>query len=256
VDFLYNLGIGSSLIRVRSFTLNPDPPRHKLQGNVTLVNGPDTTGHVLRDLLHQDMPSNVDQGIHNVPVHVHGTVSDGSAQVTTVDVSVGSLDEARCTVSEADQTLEVVRVGGKDYVRASVRVWMFLPALSNAGTAARAEGKYVRAPMRSAELGRLTKFLDVTQTLSDELAATQTATIGETAIINGVPTVAITPITPGLAPLPIGTIYVATVGEPYVIRWVSPGEVGSLDFSDYTKPVVIDTPPTDKTIDLDALIHP
>jgi Tfp pilus assembly protein PilO len=37
VDFLYNLGIGSSLIRVRSFTLNPDPPRHKLQGNVTLV---------------------------------------------------------------------------------------------------------------------------------------------------------------------------------------------------------------------------
>ncbi|HEY0548400.1 MAG TPA: hypothetical protein VGF13_02295 [Verrucomicrobiae bacterium] len=37
VDFLYNLGIGSSLIRVRNFTLNPDPPRHKLQGNVTLV---------------------------------------------------------------------------------------------------------------------------------------------------------------------------------------------------------------------------
>ncbi len=37
VDFLYNLGNGSSLIRVRSFTLNPDPPRQKLQGNVTLV---------------------------------------------------------------------------------------------------------------------------------------------------------------------------------------------------------------------------
>lgn len=37
VDFLYNLGKGQSLIRVRSFTLNPDPPRHKLQGNVTLV---------------------------------------------------------------------------------------------------------------------------------------------------------------------------------------------------------------------------
>jgi Tfp pilus assembly protein PilO len=37
VDFLFNLGNGRSLIRVRSFTLNPDPPRHKLQGNVTLV---------------------------------------------------------------------------------------------------------------------------------------------------------------------------------------------------------------------------
>lgn len=37
VDFLYNLGTGGSLIRVRSMTLNPDPPRHRLQGNITLV---------------------------------------------------------------------------------------------------------------------------------------------------------------------------------------------------------------------------
>lgn len=37
VDFLFNLGNGRSLIRVRSYTLNPDPPRHKLQGSVTLV---------------------------------------------------------------------------------------------------------------------------------------------------------------------------------------------------------------------------
>ena len=37
VDFLYSLGTGGSLIRVRSMTLNPDPPRNKLQGNLTLV---------------------------------------------------------------------------------------------------------------------------------------------------------------------------------------------------------------------------
>jgi hypothetical protein len=37
VDFLYSLGTGGSLIRVRSMTLNPDPPRHRLQGNITLV---------------------------------------------------------------------------------------------------------------------------------------------------------------------------------------------------------------------------
>lgn len=37
VDFLHSLGTGGSLIRVRSMTLNPDPPRHKLQGNLTLV---------------------------------------------------------------------------------------------------------------------------------------------------------------------------------------------------------------------------
>ncbi len=37
VDFLYNLGVGGSMIRVRTMTLNPDPPRQRLQGSMTLV---------------------------------------------------------------------------------------------------------------------------------------------------------------------------------------------------------------------------
>jgi len=37
IDFLYNLGVGGSLIRVRTMTLNPDPGRHKLVGNLSLV---------------------------------------------------------------------------------------------------------------------------------------------------------------------------------------------------------------------------
>jgi hypothetical protein len=37
VDFLYSLGVGGSLIRVRSMSLTPDQPRHRLQGVVTVV---------------------------------------------------------------------------------------------------------------------------------------------------------------------------------------------------------------------------
>ncbi|MEI6781109.1 MAG: hypothetical protein WCQ21_09345 [Verrucomicrobiota bacterium] len=37
VDFLYNLGSGNSLIRVRDLALRPDPPRQQLSGNVKLV---------------------------------------------------------------------------------------------------------------------------------------------------------------------------------------------------------------------------
>ena len=37
VDFLYNLGSGNSLIRVRDLALHPDPPRQQLSGNVKLV---------------------------------------------------------------------------------------------------------------------------------------------------------------------------------------------------------------------------
>jgi hypothetical protein len=37
VDFLYNLGSGNSLIRVRDLTLRPDAPRQQLNGTVKLV---------------------------------------------------------------------------------------------------------------------------------------------------------------------------------------------------------------------------
>ncbi len=37
VAFLYNLGSGGSMIRVKDFSLKPDPPRYQLGGNITLV---------------------------------------------------------------------------------------------------------------------------------------------------------------------------------------------------------------------------
>ena len=37
VDFLYNLGSGDSLVRVRDLSLRPDPQHQKLQANITLI---------------------------------------------------------------------------------------------------------------------------------------------------------------------------------------------------------------------------
>jgi Tfp pilus assembly protein PilO len=37
VDFLYKLGAGSSMIRVRDLTLQPDPPRQRLTADIRLV---------------------------------------------------------------------------------------------------------------------------------------------------------------------------------------------------------------------------
>jgi len=37
VDFLYKLGAGNSLVRVRGLTLNPDAPRYNLRVNATIV---------------------------------------------------------------------------------------------------------------------------------------------------------------------------------------------------------------------------
>jgi hypothetical protein len=197
----------------------------------------------------KEIATRAGRAIHNVAVHVRGTTSDGGLQIATMDVFSGGFDVARCTVSEAGLTIDVLRVGGTDYVRAPSSVWASL----GVPTSARADGKFVRAPARSTAFLSFTKFLEVSRSLGDELTATEKATLDGTATINGVPTVAVTAVTPGLSPLPIGTIYVATVGEPYVVRWVSPGDAGSLDFSDYQKPVVVDAPPVDKVIDWDDL---
>ena len=37
VDFLYNLGSGDSLVRVRDLSIRPDPQRQQLQANITLI---------------------------------------------------------------------------------------------------------------------------------------------------------------------------------------------------------------------------
>jgi Tfp pilus assembly protein PilO len=37
IDFLYNLGSGNSMIRVRSLSVHPDPVRQQLNANITLV---------------------------------------------------------------------------------------------------------------------------------------------------------------------------------------------------------------------------
>lgn len=37
IDFLYNLGVGGSMVRVRTMSLSTDPARHKLNGTLHLV---------------------------------------------------------------------------------------------------------------------------------------------------------------------------------------------------------------------------
>jgi hypothetical protein len=37
IDFLYRIGSAGSMTRIRGLSLRPDPPRHRLTGNITLV---------------------------------------------------------------------------------------------------------------------------------------------------------------------------------------------------------------------------
>jgi hypothetical protein len=145
---------------------------------------------------------------------------------------------------------DVIRVGGNDYAKASASYWTMygLPVLNSSTAANRADGKYIRATTASLKLVRLTKCVDLPRIVWDELGEKPEVVKGGTGIVNGVPTVAI-------ISSELGTVYIATTGEPYVIRVVAPGGVstGAWDFSDYGTPVEVDAPSADQVVDITAL---
>jgi hypothetical protein len=93
-------------------------------------------------------------------------------------------------------------------------------------------------------------FCDLNTLLGDATGGTSDATRGETTTVDGTPAITLHEKDGKER----NTLYVATEGEPYVLKLVStsPSDPGSLTFSDYGKPVPTDKP-TGDIIDLDAL---
>jgi hypothetical protein len=182
-------------------------------------------------------------------VHVTGYVA-GDGQTVKFDLVKRGPTDGMCTLTASGETVDVIRVGAYDYARASERFWATLAPEAVRGQAAArlADGKYVKARHTDMKIGRLTKFLDIPQIVWMELGETQDVVKGDRQIVNGVPTIAI--VSPYL-----GTIYIATQGEPYVVRVVAPGgaSTGVSNFFDYLKPVQIQAPPASEVVDIAAL---
>ena len=78
------------------------------------------------------------------------------------------------------------------------------------------------------------------------MADTKDFAKGDRLVVDGVPTIAITSAD-------LGTLHVATVGEPNLVRVVTPADV-LVVYSEYGQPVVIEGPPADEVVDLIAVI--
>jgi hypothetical protein len=183
-------------------------------------------------------------------VHVKGFVSDEGESAMSFDVVKQDATDGRATLTAGGQTVEIIRVGDYDYAKASASFWASYgpgSVVSKAG-AARAEGKYVKASHSGLKLATLSKFLDLPLVVKQELGEEHDLVKGGQQVINGVPTIALT------AP-DAGTIYIATVGPPDVIRVTSPGggSDGIESFSGYLATVTVEVPPADQVIDIASL---
>jgi len=177
-------------------------------------------------------------------VHLKGAGGTGSERVE-FDIKYTRSNGSAGTVAIAGQQLEIIQTAGTAYVKADAAFWQ-----SQTGSSEIAKllgGKYLSGPANDPKLKDLAAFGDL-QSFADQLLKPEgKITKGEQKTIRGIATIGLVDNSSNG-----GTLYIATVGEPYPIQ-VSSTKDGTLDFLEYGEPVEITAPPAEQTIDVSKL---
>lgn len=204
-----------------------------------------TTKHGVAELPAQEIAALAVTGLtHNYPMRLNGRmVGENGQQILTLDV-VRNFSDGKGTVQLGGFTVQLLRVGGHDYAKADEQFWISHgpPALRAPASAALADAKWVKGNLYDEELP-VGVFLDLHDNVWEAIVNDKSFAKGGLSVVNGVPTVAITSAS-------IGTVYVATEGEPNVIRVESPdGSV--IDYSEHGNAVAIAEPLADAVVDIE-----
>jgi hypothetical protein len=155
--------------------------------------------------------------------HMKGAISD-EGQETALDLKISGSDViGSMTISKAK--VELLRVGGKQYMKPSAAFWK-MTAAAQADTIIQVVGdRWVVVPASNKDLGGLFTVTDVDQILDPD----GTLTKGPVKPINGTPAISL--VEGGSDG---GTLYVATTGEPYPLKLAGPTAAdGGLDFTEF-----------------------
>ncbi|MEV5437917.1 hypothetical protein AB0K80_18155 [Streptomyces sp. NPDC052682] len=111
-------------------------------------------------------------------------------------------------------------------------------------------GKWTKMSAKGSDAKDIASFCDLDVVLGDAEDGTSGATRGKTTTVDGAPAL----LLHEKAGKERHTLYVATEGEPYLLRFEShtPGDRGHLTLSDYNKPVPAQKP-SGKILDMDQL---
>ncbi|WP_371670961.1 hypothetical protein OG985_27070 [Streptomyces sp. NBC_00289] len=187
-------------------------------------------------------------------LRMKGDVADG-ADTIRLDMAVNTKGECAGTMSMGGQgEAELIKTGDTVYMKYDEA---FLRAQSKGEAKADVDaavtllaGKWTRMSATGKDAKDLASFCDLDTVLSGAEDVNSDATRGKTGTVDGTPAI----ILNEKDGKDSYTLYVATEGEPYLLRVVdrSAKEPGTLTFSDYDKPVPAEKPAGD-ILDLDAL---
>ena len=168
-------------------------------------------------------------------VHVTGTQGD-----VALDLRIGP-GVATGTVREGDLTAQVLRVGGRTYVKGDQAFW---EGTAGPGTGAVLAGKWVVAGTGVAGTSGLAALTNLPQLLDLVLAQQGALSVTGTSTVDGQRVVGVRDDGSG------AVLWVAADGPPYPVAIDVPGQTAPPPrFTDWGHPVVVPTPPADQVVD-------
>ena len=179
---------------------------------------------------------------------VDGSITTGG---NTIDLKLSADKDGNCTgtMGVAGGTAEILGVGGAEYLKGDEAFWKASAGTQAAQVVALLGDKWAKLPSGSSQLA---SFCDLDQLLSDlgSSSKTEKITKGKVTEVGGAKAIELTAVGSD------GTthIWVATEGKHHVLKLTSDGtDSGSVQFSDYGKPVDAKAPAEGEIVDLGAL---
>ncbi|MGW8064083.1 hypothetical protein ACVV2G_17870 [Streptomyces ziwulingensis] len=188
-------------------------------------------------------------------VHVKGDTSLEDGNTVTIDVSVDQEKNCQGTIGAADSRADVRHTDATFFLRGDEQYWQ--NALKQQPDAAqkmapKLQDKWVKMPANDAATAGVCDKQGFIAAMDEDKSERQGMKRGGTTEVNGEEALELTKEKSSGETL---VLYVATEGEPYILKSTTEGgkNSGSVTFSDYNEPVSPEQPPADQTVDLKEL---
>ncbi len=188
-------------------------------------------------------------------MHVKGDTRSEDGSTVSIDVAVDQEKNCQGTIGAGETRADVRHTEATLFLRGDEQYWQ--TALKQQPDAAREmvpklSGRWVKMPANDATTAGVCDKQGFIAAMDEDKSQRRGMKRGDTTEIDGKEALKLTKEQASGETL---ALYVATEGEPYILRSTTEGgkNPGTVDFADYNKPVSPEQPPADQTVDLKEL---